>query len=92
MPTGLERIVYLTYPSSILLLIISYVIIGLFGWRGSRIVGAWPAIITGIVIIMLIMIIRIDYLPHQITNVKISFDGISLNKYSFLRQYVRTTI
>ena len=47
-PTGLERIVYLTYPLSILLLISSFVIIGLFGWRGSRIVGAWPAIITGL--------------------------------------------
>jgi hypothetical protein len=87
MPTGFERIVYLTYPLSILLLIISFVVIGLFGWRGSRIVGAWPAIITGFVIIILTMIGN-KFLPRQITYVMNSLADF-INKYSLIRQYAR---
>ena len=87
-PSGLERIVYLTYPFSILLLIISYVIIGLFGWRGSRIIGAWPAIITGLGIILIMLIVN-RFLPRQINYVKNSFEEF-IKKYSFIRQYVRT--
>ncbi len=90
MPTGFERIVYLTYPLSILLLIVSFVIIGLFGWRGSRIVGAWPAIITGFVIIILTMLVN-RFLPRQITYVMNSFADF-IKKYSFIRQYIRTII
>jgi hypothetical protein len=88
MPTGLERIVHLTYPLSILLLIISYIIIGLFGWRGSRIVGAWPAIITGITIVMLAMLIRKVFL-HQITRLTTLFTDL-INKYSDVRKYAIT--
>jgi hypothetical protein len=90
MPAGLERIVYLTYPLSILLLIISYIIIGLFGWRGSRIIGAWPAIITGIVIIVLTILLN-KYLSRQIINLKTAITDL-IKKYSFIRQYISTIL
>jgi hypothetical protein len=41
-PQKQEQIIYLTYPLSILILILSYLFVGLFGWRGSRIIGNWP--------------------------------------------------
>lgn len=41
MPTNQEKIIYLTYPLSMLLLTASYIITGLFGWRGSRVEGLW---------------------------------------------------
>jgi hypothetical protein len=40
-PEKLEQIIYLTYPLSILLLVLGYLFVGLFGWHGSRTVGAW---------------------------------------------------
>ncbi len=40
-PSGQEQIIYLTYPFSMVLLIASYIITGLFGWRGSRVEGIW---------------------------------------------------
>ena len=41
-PTRMEQIIYLTFPLSILILIASYLFIGLFGWHGSRTYGNWP--------------------------------------------------
>jgi hypothetical protein len=40
-PEGQERIIYLTYPVSILMFILGFFLVGLFGWHGSRTVGAW---------------------------------------------------
>ncbi len=40
-PSKMEQIIYLTFPVSILLLISSYIFVGLFGWRGSRVEGVW---------------------------------------------------
>ena len=40
-PQGQERIIYLTYPVSILLLILGYFFVGMFGWHGSRTIGGW---------------------------------------------------
>lgn len=54
---GQERIVYLTYPLSILLLIISYLVLGIFGWPGSMGIGSWRAVLTGVGIAIIGMII-----------------------------------
>ncbi len=61
LPSGQEKIIYLTYPFSILLLIISYIIIGLFGWPESRTIGAWPAILTGVAILAVVVLIYKKY-------------------------------
>lgn len=41
LPPKMEQIIYLTYPVSILLLVGGYLFVGLFGWHGSRTIGAW---------------------------------------------------
>ncbi len=57
LPEGQERIIYLTYPLSILIMILSYVLIGVFGWKGSRTLGAWPAVLTGTILVLLFILI-----------------------------------
>ena len=61
LPEGQERIVYLTFPLSILLLILSYIIIGIFGWPGSLSMGAWRAVIIGAGIFILVLLVYIKY-------------------------------
>lgn len=38
---GQEQIIYLAYPLSLVVLTAGYLFTGLFGWPGSRIIGAW---------------------------------------------------
>jgi len=54
---GDERIVYLTHPLSLMVVIIAYLGIGIFGWPGSLTPGAWPAVIlaasfSGVIFLM----------------------------------------
>ncbi len=51
-PQKMEQIIYLTFPLSILILTLSYIFVGLFGWHGSRVIGNWP-VSTLIFIILL---------------------------------------
>lgn len=55
--SGQERIIYLTYPFSLTLMMLAYLIIGIFGWKGSRTIGAWPAVITAAILGFLTLII-----------------------------------
>ena len=84
LPTGQEKIIYLTYPLSILLLIISYFIIGLFGWPGSRTIGAWPAILTGVAIMAVIVIIYKKY-SQKIHGIRVIAMDV-VNKFPLSRQ------
>lgn len=56
MPPRQEQITYLVYPLSMLLLISSFIVTGLFGWRGSRVEGIWwftiPLFVTCIALIV----------------------------------------
>jgi hypothetical protein len=36
-----EQIIYLTYPVAMIILVFGYILTGLFGWPGSRLIGAW---------------------------------------------------
>jgi len=36
-----EQIIYLVYPLAMIVLVLGYYFTGLFGWPGSRLVGAW---------------------------------------------------
>ncbi len=45
-PPDQEQIIYLTYPASILLLTLSSIFTGIFGWHNSRIIGFWYIPIT----------------------------------------------
>ena len=86
LPKGQERIIYLTYPLSILLMILAYVIIGVFGWKGSRTIGAWPAVITGTILVTLaIMVFKMR--PSWFARLQNIISKISV-RYSFLRQGV----
>jgi hypothetical protein len=86
LPPGQERIVYLTYPLSILLMILSYVLIGVFGWKGSRTLGAWPAVLTGTILVMLALLI---YKKKTSWFIKLqNIIGRIVEQYSFLRQAV----
>jgi len=42
-----ERIVYLMYPMSIIMLLITYLFIGFYGWPGSYTLGSWMAVLLG---------------------------------------------
>lgn len=87
---GQEKIIYLTYPLSILLMITSYAIIGVFGWRGSRTLGAWPAVITGTVLSIL-AILAYKFRASWFTR----FDKIRgrfTTQYAYIRQGVEKLI
>ncbi len=47
-----EQIIYLTYPLAMIILVVGYMLTGLFGWPGSRLIGSWiysiPVAITTI--------------------------------------------
>lgn len=36
-----EQIIYLTYPLAMIILVVGYLLTGLFGWQGSRLIGTW---------------------------------------------------
>lgn len=55
--SGQEQIIYLTYPLSMLLLLLSYLMIGLFGWPGSRTIGPWKAVIVASVLVIAVLVL-----------------------------------
>lgn len=88
MPQAMEQIVYLTYPSSILLLILGYVFVGLFGWHGSRTTGnLWVSFLLLALLIAWIIFDRHTGKPAQGLQSLRSFSrendesGISKNKW-----------
>jgi hypothetical protein len=40
-PPNQEQIIYLVYPMAMIILVLGYYFTGLFGWPGSRLIGAW---------------------------------------------------
>ncbi|MBA4420112.1 MAG: hypothetical protein C0391_03085 [Anaerolinea sp.] len=78
-PQDQERINYLVYPMSILLLIFTYIMIGLFGWPGSRTMGAWTAITLAVVLVAVFLLTRkwillgLTFLGYRLTKIMIRF-------------------
>jgi hypothetical protein len=87
---GQEKIIYLTYPLSIIFIITSYLLIGLFGWPGSRTIGAWPAILTAIVIIILSMLVNKRY-SHIFQEHKATIFRI-LNNFPHLQKNISSFV
>lgn len=69
LPPKMEQIIYLTYPVGIMLLVGGYLFVGLFGWHGSRTIGAWGlALVTSAFVIAWMVWDRRTGKPGQVID------------------------